>query len=148
MCGEGVLLHAYDNNLPDREHSSFPGAGKCSSKPKLGFPLTIARTVGPSSQHTDWKCGNHGRERQRCMFLNLKSCFTSSADFAFDLLTDSTNDGWCQNKPRRQHFVCFLVFITLLVLTITFRVTNPNYFAVDFKKIQAEVNLAPQLLSY
>jgi len=38
-----------------------------------------------------------------------------------------------------------LVFITLLVLTITFSVTNPNYFSVDFKKIQAEVNLAQQL---
>ena len=34
-----------------------------------------------------------------------------------------------------------LVLISLLVLTIPFSVSNPNYFSVDFKKIQAEVNV-------
>jgi hypothetical protein len=33
-----------------------------------------------------------------------------------------------------------LVLITLSVLIIPFSVSNPNYFSVDFKKIQAEVN--------
>lgn len=33
-----------------------------------------------------------------------------------------------------------LVLITLSVLTIPFSVSNPNYFSVNFKKIQAEVN--------
>jgi len=33
-----------------------------------------------------------------------------------------------------------LVLIALSILTIPFSVSNPNYFSVDFKKIQAEVN--------
>jgi hypothetical protein len=45
-----MLLHAHDNSLPDREHSSCSGAGKRSSKPKLGFRYKLrAQWVRPPS---------------------------------------------------------------------------------------------------
>jgi len=136
MCGASMLLHAYDNGLPDREHSSCSGTGKCSSKTELGFRYNCVQWVRPPSIQIG-SVETMAENGSAVCFLNSVSKAPPTSLLA-TLQIQQMSDGVKINLGVDISYV--LVLIALSILTIPFSVSNPNYFSVDFKKIQAEVN--------